>query len=70
VPTANGAEGAQGPNGDTGASGSAGASGLGRGTRTLCVSNGDNIKWGGEDGSLCNAGHDLVLTVVVVKASN
>jgi hypothetical protein len=70
--------GPQGPKGDTGASGSAGpagpagpagAPGLGTGTTTLCVSNGGNIKWGGDDGSLCNAGHDLVLTVVV-KAPN
>jgi hypothetical protein len=33
------------------------------------VSEGGNVKFGGTDGSLCNTGHDQVLTVVVVGAS-
>jgi hypothetical protein len=33
----------------------------------LCVSNGENVKWGGSDGSLCDPGHDLKVQVVVVK---
>jgi hypothetical protein len=73
-----GSQGPQGPKGDTGAAGPqgaqgpvgpAGANGLGNGTTTLCVSEGGNVKFGGTDGSLCNTGHDQVLTVVVVGAS-
>jgi hypothetical protein len=64
-----GATGPQGPQGPQGPVGPAGVSGLGTGTATLCVSEGGDVKFGGTDGSLCNPGHDQVLTVIVAAAS-
>jgi Collagen triple helix repeat (20 copies) len=64
---ATGDTGAQGPAGPAGPQGAAGTSGLGNGTITLCVSNGNDVKFGGPNGELCNAGHDIVLKVVVVN---
>lgn len=52
-----------GPKGDTGGSGG----GLGNGTATLCISNGNNVKWGGSNGQLCDPGHDLIVKIVVVN---
>ena len=40
---------------------------MNRARAILCVSNGNDVKFGGDNGELCNAGHDTVLTVVVVK---
>jgi hypothetical protein len=41
--------------------------GLGNAIGYLCVSNGNNVKWGGWDGKLCDPGHDYVIRIVVVK---
>ena len=52
-----------GPKGDRGDRGEPG--GLGDRTAVLCISEGNNVKWGGEDGSLCDPGHKLLKVVIV-----
>jgi Collagen triple helix repeat (20 copies) len=72
-----GATGPAGPKGDSGATGPQGlvgpagppgrdGTGLGDHTTKLCISEGNNVKFGGPDGALCDLGHDFILTVVVV----
>ena len=54
-----GIQGLQGPKGDAG--------GLGDHTAILCISNGNNVKYGGPTGALCDPGHgDMLLKVVIV----
>lgn len=57
-----GEPGKQGPAGPPGPAGS--VTGLSAGV--LCVSNGNSVKWGGTDGSLCNRGHDLLVRIAVL----
>lgn len=61
-PGEKGAQGERGPAGPPGPPGPAGSD-AGLGTIYLCVSPGENVKYGGTDGSLCDPGHDLVLKV-------
>lgn len=63
---ATGAQGATGATGPAGADGKDGSDGLGNGTAYLCVSNGENVKYGGTDGSLCDPGHDTLVKIVTV----
>jgi hypothetical protein len=65
-----GAQGLVGPQGQIGPQGPAG--GLGDHTAVLCISNGNNVKWGGENGELCDPGHPLLKVVIVgeVPAQN
>ena len=65
---AGGATGPPGPQGIPGPQGAPGrdGSGLGDRIRTLCISNGNNVKWGGENGELCDPGHDMIVKIVVV----
>lgn len=77
-----GAAGPPGPKGDTGSSGAAGTpgaqgvpgppgpgGGLGDHIAILCITMGNNVKYGGADGSLCDPGHDEQLHVVIVGAA-
>jgi Collagen triple helix repeat (20 copies) len=62
-----GAVGAVGPQGQKGDTGAAGAGGLGDHIAVLCISNGNNVKYGGPTGDLCDPGHgDQLLHVVIV----
>jgi len=61
-----GAAGPTGPAGPAGPQGPAGKDGLGNGIGYLCISAGNNVKWGGTDGSLCDPGHDTLVKVVTV----
>lgn len=66
VPGPQGIQGIQGLRGERGERGEAG--GLGDHTAVLCVSEGNNVKWGGADGSLCDPGHPQ-LTIVIVGSA-
>jgi hypothetical protein len=59
-----GAVGAIGPQGLQGERGERGE-GLGDHTAVLCVSNGGNVKYGGEDGEDCDPGHAKLQVVIV-----
>ena len=61
-----GLQGIQGLAGPKGDKGDAGAGGLGDHIAVLCISPGNNVKYGGADGSLCDPGHDEELHVVIV----
>lgn len=66
---AGGPAGPPGPQGIAGPQGAPGRDGSGLGDRikTLCVNpNGNSVKWGGDDGEFCNAGHEFVVKIVVV----
>ena len=73
---ATGAVGPQGPPGPAGAAGAVGPQGqigpqgppgeIGDHTAILCISPGNNVKYGGPTGDLCDPGHDKLLKVVAV----
>lgn len=63
VPGPQGIQGLQGERGERGEAG-----GLGDHTAVLCISEGNNVKWGGADGELCDPGHPK-LTIVIVGSA-
>jgi hypothetical protein len=62
-----GPKGATGDAGPTGPQGPTGPSGEQPANAWLCVSAGNNVKWGGTDGSLCDPGHDTLLHIIVTQ---
>lgn len=61
-----GTAGAQGAPGPQGVPGPAGDGGLGDHIAVLCIVEGNNVKYGGPTGALCDPGHDALLHVVIV----
>jgi len=62
-----GPSGTTGPAGATGPQGPTGAQGTTGPTAILCVSEGNNVKWGGLTGELCDPGHDTLLKIIVLQ---
>lgn len=61
-----GTAGSVGPQGQIGPQGPPGDGGLGDHIAVLCISPGNNVKYGGATGAECDPGHDKLLRVVVV----